>query len=167
MDIEHWLHGTADADQHSPTCRHHALPIGTLSANAVILQRSNTRKRRRSTSTSSVQPLQAHQNHLQRRGERSRGKSSATSHGCSDTTSATDESHQSEPDPYKRRKRRKTRCDRYDVKPAEIQNNAKNKCGDRTEKERMKSKRRTNGGAKSATVKDYKAKNVSASRLTV
>jgi hypothetical protein len=158
MDIQDWLQGTADADQQSPTRRRDAELIGALSANAVILQRSNIRKRKRSNSTSSVQ---------HKRGEQTRCKRSASSHGCSHGTSAVEESHKSEQDPFKRRKRRKTRRDRYDVKPDKTQNKSRDKCGDRTKKERKKRKRRTQGGPESAIVKDYKAKNVSASRLTV
>jgi hypothetical protein len=160
MDIQDWLQRTADADQQSPISRRDAELIGALSANAVILQRSNIRKRKRSTSILSVQPSQTH---WHERGEQTRRNRSATSHGCS----AAEESHKSEQDPYKRRKRRKTRRDRYDVKPAKTQNKSRDKRGDKTKKERKKPKRRARGGSESAIVKDYKAKNVSASRLTV
>src|SRR5215469_13157307 len=144
MDIQDWLQGTAHAPQQSSTVCRDASPIAALSANAVILQKSNSRKRRRSTSTSSVQPLQAHQSHCHERGKQARAKRSATSYG----TSAADESHRSERDPYKRRKRRKTRHDRYDVKPAKIRN-------------KSRAKERKKPGSESTMVKNYKAKNVS------
>ena len=137
MEIQDWLQGTADAHQHTPTSHRPALSIQAPSANAVILQRKNSRKRRRSTSTSSVQLLQIRQS----------------------TDHSDGKSYQSEHDPYRRRKRRKTRGDRYEVK-----NKPKGKHDDWTKK---KSKRRVNGEAESAIVKEYMAKNVSASRLTV
>jgi len=145
MEIQDWLQGTADAHQHTPTSHRPALSIQAPSANAVILQRKNSRKRRRSTSTSSVHLLQVRQ----RRGKRS-------------TDHSDGKSYQSEHDPYRRRKRRKTRGDRYEVK-----NKPKGKHDDWTKNERKKSKRRVNGEAESAIVKEYMAKNVSASRLTV
>lgn len=98
MDIQDWLQGTADADQHSPTVRRYALTIRPTSANAVILQRSNSRKTKQiELVPSSVQPLQVHQ----RRGERARGKRSATSYGCTDHSDGI-ESYEREHDPYKR-----------------------------------------------------------------
>ena len=162
MNIQDWLQGTADADQQSPTGRRDAAPSEAFSANAVIMQRSNSRERRRSTSISCIQPLQAHQKHWYERGEQSRGeqagdKRSATSYGCSNGASVADESH-----PYKKRKRRRTRRDRYDVKPAKTQNKSRAKRGEERKKRRM-----AKGVSGSAIVKDYKAKNVSVSRLTV
>lgn len=174
MDIPKWLQDTVDAGELSPTNRRDPRPIVAPTANAVEHQKRNSRKQKRSTNSSLIEPQRAHQHdaHDRRRPAATdtdhQGAKSGSSSSHSDRLSDDAESHQSEDNPYQRRKRRKTRPDRYDEKPAKTANRDKSKRNnDSRRKEGRRSRAKRKIASETMLVKDYKAKNVSAARLTV
>ena len=168
MDIEEWLQGTASASKLSPRPHRDVLPA-VAPTNAVEHGERQRKKLDKSRDSSIIEPQQiprskregplpgaAELQHTSRDGTFSSIRSSVE-----------ETSHQCETNPYQRRKRRKTRHDRYDEKPAHSSSRvrSKRKAGQKP-KDRPRI-RKVKGASQDAVVRDYRAKNVSTDRLTV
>jgi len=170
MDVEKWLQDTANAGELSLRLERDALPASTQT-NAVQHGKQRKMKQDRWTDSSIIEPQQIpshskHDEHLPIATEfqhASRGGSFSPS-----IQSPEEQTSQSEDNPYQRRKRRKTRPDRYEEKPSTSPRHVRSKRkNNQKSKERARTRRKVKGAAQDAVVRDYKAKNVSTNRLTV
>jgi len=170
MDVEKWLQDTANADKPSLRLQRDALPASTLT-NAVRHGKQRKTKQDRWTDSSIIEPQQIlsrskQDEHLPIDAEFQHASRDGTF--SSSFQSPEEQTSQSEDNPYQRRKRRKTRPDRYEEKastfPKHVRSKRKN---DGKLKERARKRRKVKGAAQDAVVRDYKAKNVSTNRLTV
>lgn len=173
MDIQKWLQDTVDVGGPSPRNRPDPVSIVAPTTNAVEHHERRSRKRKKSADSSLIEPQQAHHRNTRVRHRSPGTEDLCASSGCSSSHSNQQsddaESHYSEDKPYQRRKRRKIRPDRYDEKPAKTvdRERSKGKKKDGNVKDRKRSRKKGKDATEATVVKDYKAKNVSATRLTV